>query len=359
MNSASPTPGPTPFSRFRAELNDAVSVRSVLLVVSVLALQLGFILSYVGAFHSPTPHRISVAVVAPGAQRFADMLNALPGDPLHARVAKDESQARRLILHRSVDSAIVIAPRGTTDRLLLASAGGPAVSETASRIAARVEAVQHRRLTVQDIRPPSPKDGRSLSSFYLALGWVVGGYLAAALLGMSAGARPATFNRTLIRMGVLTAYSILSGLGGAIIVDPALGALPGHFFALWWIGALVVLAAGASTALFQILLGPMGIGLTILLFVVLGNPSAGGPYPAALLPPFWRAIGPWFPPGAATTAIRNTVYFAGNATTVPLLLLGAYAIGGVVLSLLASAIGLRRRGATRTGPPDDPAKGES
>ncbi len=34
------------------------------LVVGVLALQLGFILSYVAAFHQPTPRDISVAVVA-------------------------------------------------------------------------------------------------------------------------------------------------------------------------------------------------------------------------------------------------------------------------------------------------------
>ncbi|WP_405577682.1 DUF3533 domain-containing protein [Streptomyces sp. NBC_01190] len=342
MNSGSPTPVPTPPAGFRAELNDAVSLRGVLMVLAVLAVQLGFILSYVGAFHSPRPHGISVAVVAPRPQRLADRLNALPGDPLHARVATGESQARRMILRRSVDSALVINPRGTTDLLLVASAGGPAVSATAAQIAGKVETVQRRNLRIEDIRPPSAKDGRSLSSFYTALGWVVGGYLAAAILGMSAGARPATFNRTLIRMGVLTSYAVLSGLGGAVIVDPALGALPGHFFALWGIGALVVLAAGASTAFFQILLGPMGIGLTILLFVVLGNPSAGGPYPAALLPPFWRAIGPWLPPGAATSAIRNTVYFAGNATTMPLLVLVAYAVGGVVLSLLASAVRLRR-----------------
>jgi maltodextrin utilization protein YvdJ len=36
--------------RFLAEFRDAVSVRTVLLVVGVLLLQLGFILSYVGAF---------------------------------------------------------------------------------------------------------------------------------------------------------------------------------------------------------------------------------------------------------------------------------------------------------------------
>jgi len=33
----------------------------------VLLLQFAFILSYIGAFHSPSPHRIPVIVVAPSA----------------------------------------------------------------------------------------------------------------------------------------------------------------------------------------------------------------------------------------------------------------------------------------------------
>ena len=62
--------------------------------------------------------------------------------------------------------------------------------------------------------------------------------------------------------------------------------------------------------------GLVGIGLAILVFVVLGNPSAGGAYPAQLLPPFWSAIGPWLPPGAATGAIRGIVYFGGAGAAI-------------------------------------------
>src|SRR4051794_41216625 len=49
----------------RRELLPGVTRRSALLVVGVLLLQLGFVLSYVGAFHAPTPRQIPVAVVAP------------------------------------------------------------------------------------------------------------------------------------------------------------------------------------------------------------------------------------------------------------------------------------------------------
>ena len=64
--------------RFR----DAIAPRTLALGLGVLLLQLGFILSYLGAFHSPTPHRIPVEVVAPAqaAGQLVDKLN----DPAEA-----------------------------------------------------------------------------------------------------------------------------------------------------------------------------------------------------------------------------------------------------------------------------------
>lgn len=327
-----------------SELRDAVTPRAVLLVLGVLVLQLGFVLSYIGAFHQPTPHGIPVAVVAPApaAGRVVDQLNALAGDPVHARTAPTEQAARAMILDRTVDAAIIVGPGGPTDTLLVASAAGPAVSSTAAQIAQRIEGSQRRTVDVVDIRPPAAGDGRGLSSFYLALGWIIGGYLAAAILGIAGGARPADLRRTLIRLGALALYAIVSGLGGAVIADPLLGALTGHFAQLWAIGALVVFASAAATVAFQVLFGIVGIGLVILLFVVLGNPSAGGAYPAPLLPAFWRAIGDWLPPGAATTAIRNTVYFSGHAIAASLWVLAAYAVVGTLVSVAASAFRPRR-----------------
>jgi hypothetical protein len=99
---------------------------------------------------------------------------------------------------------------------------------------------------------------------------------------------------------------------------------------------LVVFAVGAVTAALQVWTGLVGIGLAILLFVVLGNPSAGGAYPAPLLPPFWAAIGPWLPPGAATGALRGIAYFGGAGAGLAGLVLAAYALGGVVATMLGA-----------------------
>jgi hypothetical protein len=349
---ADPGPGPAappaPSRGFRAELRDALSWRALILVTGVLVLQLGFILSYIGAFHAPKPHRIPVAVVAPAriSGPLTAQLNALPGSPFRARTAADERQARTLILHREVDAAVVVDAAGTRDRLLVASAGGPSVSTVTTQIAQSIEVGRHRQITVVDLRAPNPQDGRGLSSFYLVVGWMVGGYLAAAILGTAGGARPANLHRTFIRLGALVPYAIVSGLGGALIAGTVLGALPGHFGALFAIGTLLVLAVAATTVALQALLGMAGIGVAILVFVVLGNPSAGGAYPNTLLPPFWRSIGPWLPPGAGTTAVRNTVYFTGHHTTGPLWTLGVYAAAGIAVSVAASALLDHRRRST-------------
>jgi hypothetical protein len=69
-------------------------------------------------------------------------------------------------------------------------------------------------------------------------------------------------------------------------VGPVLGAPTGHLIALWWLGALVVFTAGAITLAFQGRFGVIGIGLTMLAFVVLGNPSAGGAYSQLYFRPF-------------------------------------------------------------------------
>ena len=81
----------------------------------------------------------------------------------------------------------------------------------------------------------------------MVLGWIVGGYLMAALMGVSAGARPATPRRAYFRLGAIVPYAIISGFGGAFIVDQVLGALTGHFLELALLGALLVASSATVT----------------------------------------------------------------------------------------------------------------
>ena len=101
---------------------------------------------------------------------------------------------------------------------------------------------------------------------------------------------------------------------------------------------------------FQVFLGTIGVGLTLVLFVVLGNPSAGGAYPAPLLPTFWRAISPALPNGAGVQALRRTVYFGSYNITDNLLIISVYIVTAAAIALTGTTLLARRAAA---GKPTD------
>ncbi|MFJ1752324.1 DUF3533 domain-containing protein [Kitasatospora sp. NPDC088134] len=328
-----------PRKGFADELKDAVTPRAFLLVVAVLLLQLGFITSYVGALHQPKPHDLSIAVVAPPevAPKLVGALDAVPNDAVRASTAPDAATAEARIKDQKIYAAWVVDPSGTQDRLLVAEARGPAASAAAEAVVTKLAASQQRTVVVDDVVPLASGDAKGLSSFYLVVGWCVGGYLVASILGISAGSRPADTRRALLRLGTLALYSVAAGLGGAVIAGPVLDALPGSIAALTGIGALVVFSVGAVTMAMQCLFGVVGIGLAVLVFVVLGNPSAGGVYPAPMLPAFWRAIGEWIPNGAGTSAARSIAYLGSTHLLGPILVLLVWSVIGVAVTFAAVA----------------------
>ncbi|GAA0474843.1 DUF3533 domain-containing protein [Streptomyces sp. NPDC046215] len=340
------TSGDSTHIPFLQEVREAVTGRAALLVLGALVLQLAFITSYVGAFHAPKPQDIPLGVVAPRqvGDQLTDRLGALPGSPLDPRTVADEATAVRQIRDRDLEAALIVDPRGTTDTLLVAGGSGASLAQAAEAVVTRAEAAEKRSLKVTDIAPAAAGDARGLSSFYLVVGWCVGGYLCAAILAISAGARPANPRRASFRLAALALYALAAGLLGAVITGPVLDALPGSVLGLWGLGALVVFAVGATTLALQGLAGIIGIGLAIAIVVVLGNPSAGGAYPYPLLPPFWRAIGPALPPGAGTFAARSIAYFRGSALTCPLLVLSAWAVAGTVVTMVCAAVRRRNHG---------------
>ncbi|WP_328882628.1 ABC transporter permease [Streptomyces sp. NBC_00299] len=341
------TPGAdTPRSPFLAEVKDAVTPRATMLVTGAVGLALLFIASYVGALHDPRPKNVPLGVVAPGvaAQQTVDRLENLPDDPLDPRTVADAATARKQILNREIDGALLVDPNSTTDTLLVATGGGRVLAATLESLVATLERSEARTLRTIDVAPADRHDANGLTAFYATVGWCVGGYLCASIMTISSGAGRPTPRRSVIRLIVMALVAIAAGLGGALIIGPILGALPGSLVALWGVGALITFAVGAATLAFQAIFGMAGIGLAILIVVILGNPSAGGALPLPLLPPFWKDIGPALPPGAGTWATRSIAYFKGNDTTASLLILSAWAAAGAAITLLAAKL---RTGGTR------------
>ena len=335
--------------RSRLELSSGATTigLTAVLLVGVLGLELFMIGSYVGGLHEPKARGVPVAVVGPPqvAGRLAAALGR--GGALDPRTVPDLAAARRAIDERQVYGAIVPGARG--ERVLVASAASATVAELLPAGLRRAEP-PGRRVTVEDVKPLPGDDPRGISPFYLVVGWLVGGYLGATILGLARGGAARGRRAALARLAVLAAYAAASGLLGMLVVQQLIGVLEGDFVALAAAGALLVFATGAATAGLQSLLGILGTALAILLFVALGNPASGGPLASELLMPEpWGAVGPLLPPGAGTTLVRNIAYFDGNAVGGALIVLTAYALAGSALVLAAA----RRRGA---GPaPVEPA----
>jgi hypothetical protein len=323
MSASSPTPGTR-------------SIRAVTVVLLAgVAMQLAFVGSYVGAFHTPTLHKVPVELVAPSqiANTLAARLDGLPGAPLQIHRASSLTAARTAILSRQAYA--YFAPGQTTDTVGVATAANKATAAALTTLFTRVDAAQHRPAPqVVDLAPLPVSDAGGTSGFYAVVAWMIGGYLGATLLGLLSAPRASSRRRALDRITALAAYAVVSGLLSSILLSTVIGVLGGHFLALWAIATLAVFAVGASTAALQAVLGVAGTGIAILLFVVLGNPSSGGAYARVLLPGFWRAIGALLPPGAAVDIVRNTVYFQGNATIKPILVLIVWAAIGTGIALL-------------------------
>lgn len=341
----------------RDRTRDIFKPATYLIVIGVLLIQGAFIASYVGAFHSPEPHGLNVAVVSHnGWQGYvANRLNKIPGHPVNAYAYTDNQypQAKKELRDGKRQAIYRFDPNNKTDTLEVTSAQGASVSTAMEAIFRQVTADQKRELKTSDIMPVQKGDGRGLTPFYLVIGWLVGGYLMATAIGVLFAPRAHNFRRMLDRLVFALLYAVVSGLMGALIVDQWLGALTGHFWAIALIGMLLSFTVTVFTMGFEALLGVIGIGLAIFLFVVAGNPSAGGAYAYALLPEPWRTIGPWMPNGAGVDAVRSVVYEQNSSLGSHLIIIGWWlAVGLLVLLLVSNNTYWGRR---RSTPPETDA----
>lgn len=301
---------------------------AALLLVGALILMVAFATSYVGAFHEPKPRQMPVALV--GTAQQAQQLNALDGRPLDVHAVADRQAALEQLDDREIYG--VYDPSANT--LYTASASNRAAATALELTVNRVLAAQERPAAkVQDVKPLSASDPNGTSLFYVVIAWVFGGYFAAVLLGMIAGNRSSSRNLAGVRVGALAAFAVLGSLLTLIVVRFGFGVLDSSFLALWAAGALIVFATAVASSGLQALAGMAGTALVILLFVILGNPAAGGAYARPLLPGFWGTVGGLLPPGAGVDLVRSILYFDGARILGPIAVLVGWALLGAALAL--------------------------
>ncbi|KJF16055.1 hypothetical protein [Acidithrix ferrooxidans] len=300
-----------------------------LLGLVVLLVQMGFIASYAGALHSPSPKNIKVDLVAPPAVAKAIVHDFAANNLLSLQVASNVNIATDRLKSDKTSGALIISP--SNGELLVASGAGPSVVPVLTTAFGAVVTSLHLKLTVSDVAPLRATNSNGLVEFYLVIGQIVGAYLFAVVLGLFGGMTPNTASKGLYRLLLLLIYSLASGFIGAFLVENLMGYLSGNYLEVALVGSLVVFGVGVFTASLQAAGGIIGTGVIIVLFVVLGNPSAGGPWPNVMLGNPWRTFGPYLPNGAGLDLIRRVVYFGGSGSLKDLIVLSSYLLAGLII----------------------------
>ena len=311
-------------------------------VAAALVALFAFSAIFVEAFHAPQPHRLGIGVVGSGATagRTQRVLDAQAPGAFHVRGYADEAAGRHAVAHANVRAVFIRGPR--SDRLLVATASGVPAAQLVTESFRALAAQTKTPLAVRDVAPLPAHDRFGLSSMFAVIGTLIPSLAFGALLAFLA--RGASSR---LRWSAVGGYAVLAGLVVALNVDLLLGALTGAFAGVALVAGLLALAVAAAVHGLARLAGPAGLVTAVALLLLVGFPSSGGAVTPQLQPGFYGAISAWLPPGAALSAFRNVVYFDWAHTATPLLVLAAWAAGGLATGLLADRRRSSRRSALR------------
>ncbi|MCZ7376872.1 hypothetical protein [Micromonospora sp. WMMC250] len=321
--------------------------RSIGLLIGTLALATAFIAAYVGALHQPTPRDLPTGVVTSD-QRARATLDAVRDQTTILKPIEydDTAAAEHGLLSRAVYAVLSTGPDNGL-LLTVASASGPSATSAIKEVLSTAAARSGTPLQVVDRVPVTSDDPRGVVPFYLNVGYVLGGYLASTVLGISAGTTPRSARRAGLRTAALAVYSVLLGIAGAVVVGPVLDIWQHDVPTIAAIGALAVFAAAMFASAIQGWLGVAGTALVILLLVVLGNPGSGGIYAPEFLPGVLRGMHRWNIPGLANDLTKAAVYFDWRSAGWPAIALALWAVAGIAGLFSASLVRGRRTAATR------------
>lgn len=300
---------------------------AVMVVVSLLGML--FAGSFLGALHHLEPHEVPVAVVGPdgAADRLGTMLDKRSDGAFDLTAYENEQAAQEALLERDVDGVFVPGQGGA--KLIIAGANGQIENSALKEVFQGVGHATGQPVTVKDVRPLPADDSAGVSSIFLVIATVIPAVILAV---MFAFALPKAGSGQ--RLGLLAVGSIVVGGANAWVAAGLTGALVGAPWELWGLSSLLVFTVSSVTAGALRVAGPPAAGLFALLIIPIGVPASGGPIGPQFIPQWYATLGEWLPVSAAINAIRNTVYFDGNALGFPLLILGLWLLAGLVLVLV-------------------------
>ncbi|WP_083982993.1 hypothetical protein [Actinomadura hibisca] len=301
-----------------------------------LLMCLGMGLAYLGAFHSPEPHELKVAVVGSGqqSQLLAQGLKDKAGEALDVRTVATRDAAVAELNDQEIYGAYV---PGDAPELLVAKAGSETTATAVQGVFTKAAATQNAPLKVTDVAPLSAGDPTGQGIFFLLVALSIGSYGSVAVIGGVGAVLPVRL-RALLGLGTALVVSLIgTALAGPVfhLVDRGLAGV----WALSWLYSAGVLWIGIGLHTF---LKRMTTLTVMVLFVMLNFTSSGGIFKPELQPGFFAALHSFWNGAGFVEGARGLVYFDGLDVGRNVLVLVLWAVAGLAVMGLA-AVAERRR----------------
>jgi hypothetical protein len=291
----------------------------------------------IGSYHKPHPNDIKFGVVGSAAHTapLRAGLARAAGSAFDIRSSATIPQAVHDVRERNLNAAFVTgAAPGQPGTVVVASANGRIVATAAETLARSVTSAQGAQLNVREVRPLVAGDEIGLGIFMLMIVSTICAYIAPTILDTVAPDLPRGR-----RYPILAGTAILVPTIAYLIGGVGYGVFKGSFgtiLAFIGVGALYTFAVGLGTRLFQVLIGPAAIFVSLGVFVFLNIASLGATYTAPVLSPFWHFLNHFWIGAGAVDAERSILYFGGQDAGTDILQVLAWMAVTVVLLVLAS-----------------------
>lgn len=285
-----------------------------------------------GAMGEPAPQNLPVAVVGATVEQAEQTVDALNEnmDGLFALSALDSAtEARELVTDREVVAAVVLpSAENPVMTLLTNQSAGSSAAQVVTRVFGQVAEAQGMEVALDDVAPLPARDSGGVSTMYIAMGWILSGFM---VIVVGANAAPATrpLRKLLPLVGV---YSLFMSALVWLIAGPVTGTVDGHFAGLFGAGAVTIFCIAMFAAVFERLIGLLAVIPAVGILMFLGVPASNGALSMYMVPELFRDLHAWLPMPAAVEMIRSILYFGGDVVGTHLLTLGIW--GAVSLAVV-------------------------
>ncbi|ATD71664.1 hypothetical protein CNO18_16745 [Gordonia sp. 1D] len=345
------------------------------------------ITGYLGAMHDPRPNDMPIVVAGPAAavEQFASALENADPDAVDIRLVDSADTARAMVIDREASGAVVLPAASPDEKAATVYTAGSAGASQASTVQGLVTPqllAGGLQIQAQDLVPLPAEDsaglapmflttalilagymplslvlssapellrlrrtvpilavwsvwrpcwvGSSRVSLYLAIGWIMSGFLLLIVLAMAAP----DLMRKRVLVPIMAGWSVFMSAVLWVIAGPIVGAIDGHFLPLFGVGVVAIFSAAMFTTVFTRMIGLLAVLPVVAVLMFLGVPSSGGGLSVYMAPDVFRFLHDVLPLPAAVESARSILYFGGDAIGSQLLTFAIWAAVSFIVVLV-------------------------